>query len=151
MNDDTTLTAETVAEPEAETTPAKAAPTPVPMIFAVSNWSSINTVGRTGRQTDARTELRGTISQVAGGGAELPAHAVIIPKEARSRLELVLAEPQARMTIPLEEYALERTIGRMKEMSAGYGMALEIGFEAVAVTGRQLIEEVEFRYTKRDA
>ncbi len=128
---------------------SSSAPDTVPMLFKATGWSTILTLNRAGREGGLVTELQGTISEAGNrDGTKMPARVRILPKDAKLRLELVLAEPEARLTIPLDEFALDRTNDRLKELSAGFDMAVSITFEAAAAAGRQLLDEVEFRFEK---
>ena len=121
----------------------------VPMLFTATGWSVILTLTRAGREGGSVTELKGELCEAGNNeGTRMPARIRILPKDAKLRMELVLAEPEARITIPLDEFALDRTNDRLKELSAGFDMAVSIAFEATAHTGRQLLDEVDIRFDK---
>ena len=134
------------AAPPVETV---AADTKVPMQFIAAFWRYTVQVSRAGREDGDAIQVPGKlVAQIPGAGEKTwPAEVEIIKKDARLRLDLRLSPDRATITVPMEDFALGRLTEKLKEYISGYGMALQLSFDAEDHDGRQLLESVDFAFS----
>ena len=134
------------AAPPVETV---AADTKVPMQFIAAFWRYTVQVSRAGREDGDAIQVPGKlVAQIPGAGEKIwPAEVEIIKKDARLRLDLRLSPDRATITVPMEDFALGRLTEKLKEYISGYGMALQLSFDAEDHDGRQLLESVDFAFS----
>jgi hypothetical protein len=137
--------------PPAETNAGEptAAETKVPMQFTAAFWRFTVQMNRAGREEGSAIDLPGKlVAQVPGAGEKAwPAVVNILKKDPKLRLDLRIFPDRAEITVPLEDFALDRLTDKLKEFISGYGMALQIGFSAEDHDGRQLLEAVDFAFS----
>jgi len=140
--------AETIAT-EAIPAEAPVADTKVPMQFTAAFWRYTVQMNRAGREEEDAIHVPGKlVAQIPGAGEKTwPAEVTILKKDAKLRLDLRLSPDRATITVPLEEYALARLTEKLKDFISGYGMALQLSFDAEAHDGRQLLESVDFAFS----
>ena len=134
------------AAPPVETV---AADTRVPMQFTAAFWRYTVQVSRAGREDGDAIQVPGKlVAQIPGAGEKIwPAEVEIIKKDAKLRLDLRLSPDRATITVPMEDFALGRLTDKLKEYISGYGMALQLSFDAEDHDGRQLLESVDFAFS----
>ncbi len=139
--------------PPAETNPAAAvaetvAETKVAMRFTAAFWRYTVQLNRAGREEGDAIHVPGKlVAQTPAGEKAWPAEVAILKKDPKLRLDMRLSADRAEITVPLEEFALARLTEKLKEYISGYGMVLQIGFDAEPHEGRQLLEAVDFAFS----
>ena len=140
--------------PPAETIPAEAvaetvAETKVAMQFTAAFWRYTVQISRAGREDGDAIQVPGKlVAQIPGAGEKTwPAEVAILKKDATLRLDLRLSPDRATITVPMEDFALGRLTDKLKEYISGYGMALQLSFDAEDHDGRQLLQAVDFAFS----
>ncbi len=147
MSDDSVETREAPRETTAE---GKALGKPkLAMLFSASGWTFNVRLGRSGREEGEGVIIMGEVSYRTASGERRvhPARAMVVKSDARKRLDLVLSQKEAVLTIPLEPFAMQRLQDRLKELVSGYGMAVRIGFSAEESGDRQNLDAVDFAFS----
>ncbi len=127
----------------------KVLPPRIAMLFSSVGWTFNVRLGRSGREEGEGIILMGEISYRTASGERRvhPARAMVVKADARKRLDLVLAPQEAVLTIPLEPFAMQRLQDRLKDLVAGFGMTVRIGFTAEESAERQVLEAVDFAFS----
>jgi hypothetical protein len=127
----------------------KAAASKIQMLFSASGWTFNVRLGRGGREEGEGIIIMGEVSYRTASGERRvhPARAMVVKSDARKRLDLVMAQQEAVLTIPLEPFAMQRLQDRLKDLVSGYGMAVRIGFTAEETHERQGLEAVDFAFS----
>jgi hypothetical protein len=131
---------------------AEAAPK-LKMVFRVRSWSIKSKVNRSGREDGEAITMTGHV-YAPSIDPDTPlsnAWAVVKPKGAQDRMSVKIGKDETEISVPLEDFAMERTTAKIKEMSGDYGLALSIEFEANETTDRQLFDFAEFTFTKTES
>jgi hypothetical protein len=121
----------------------------IAMLFSANGWTFNVRLGRSGREEGEGIMLVGEIGYRTAAGERRVhnARAMVVKADARKRLDLVLAQQEAVLTIPLEPFAMQRLQDRLKDLVSGYGMAVRIGFSADETPERQILEAVDFAFS----
>jgi hypothetical protein len=149
MSDDSRETREKTRDAGPDVAARKGAPPRIPMLFSATGWTFNVRLGRSGREEGEGIIIMGEISYRTAAN-ERRVHtgrAMVVKSDARKRLELVLAQQEAVLTIPLEPFAMQRLQDRLKDLVSGYGMAVRIGFTAEDLPERQGLEAVDFAFS----
>jgi hypothetical protein len=136
-------------EAGAETASRKGGPPRLAMLFSASGWTFNVRLGKSGREEGEGIIIIGEVSYRTPGGERRvhSARAMVVKSDARKRLDLVLAPPEAVLTIPLEPFAMQRLQDRLRDLVSGHGMAVRIGFTAEESPERQALEAVDFAFS----
>jgi len=136
-------------EAGSDAAPRKGGPPRIAMLFSATGWTFNVRLGRSGREEGEGIIIMGEVSYRTAGGERRvhPARAMVVKSDARKRLDLVLAQQEAVLTIPLEPFAMQRLQDRLKDLVSGYGMAVRIGFTAEETPERQVLEAVDFAFS----
>lgn len=127
----------------------KKLPPRIAMLFSATGWTFNVRLGRSGREEGEGIIIMGEIGYRTASGERRthPARAMVVKSDARKRLDLVLAQQEAVLTIPLEPFAMQRLQDRLKDLVSGYGMAVRIGFQAEENPERQVLDAVDFAFS----
>ncbi|MDQ0324760.1 hypothetical protein J2R99_000609 [Rhodopseudomonas julia] len=139
---------------ETETEPRKtevAAPTRVPMIFSSDSWTATFRFNRSGRMESEAAYALGEIAYRIGDEplVKRPARLAIVKRDANQRLELRLRDKMSRLVVPLDDFAMQRMLERMKEYVSGYNMIMRVVFQATDTDLPQYLEAVDFSFSSR--
>lgn len=127
-------------------------PPKLKMVFRVQSWSLKSRVNRSGREEGAAITMTGHLfaPSIDANAPLSTARAVVKLKAAQDRMSVKIGKDDTEISVPLEDFAMERTTDRIKEMSGNFGMALSLEFEADETTDRQLFDFADFTFTKFD-
>ncbi|HEX2257981.1 MAG TPA: hypothetical protein VHG92_15025 [Afifellaceae bacterium] len=137
---------------EAEEEQAETAAPDLPllsMLFTASSWTANSRFNRSGRMESEAVYAVGELAfrSEAGERRTFPGRALIVSKDPKLRLDLVLSPNEAVITVPLEEFSLGRLRDQIKELVSGYGLVMRIGFRAADRPGRQMLASVDFAFS----
>jgi len=135
--------------PAGEAAPATPQPAKrIPMVFTAQTWTASFRFNRSGRM---ESEAAYAIGELAWRGEEgtvnRQARLSIVKRDANERLELSLAQEIARITVPLDEAALQRMIERIKDYVSGHGMLLRVVFNAAEGANYQYLEAADISFS----
>ena len=132
-----------------EFVPAPVSLPKVAMLFSADAWTFNVRLGRSGREESEGIIVTGEVSFRSGSGERYhyPARAMIVKADPRKRLDLVLSDREAVLTVPLEPFAMQRMQDRLKDLVSFYGMTLRIAFSAADVPDRQLVDAVDVAFS----
>ena len=120
----------------------------VAMRFTAAFWRYTVQLNRAGREDGDAIHVPGKLmARTAGGDKTWPAEVTILKKDPKLRLDCNLTTERAEITVPLEDFALGRLMEKLKEYVSGYGMVLQISFDAQLQEGRQMLEAVDFAFS----
>ncbi len=127
-------------------------PPKLKMVFRVQSWSLKSRVNRSGREDGEAITMLGHLfaPSIDANTALSTARAVVKMKVAQDRMSVRIGKDNTEISVPLEDFAMERTVARIKEMSGNFGLALSLEFEAEETTDRQLFDFTDFTFTKID-
>ncbi len=119
------------------------------MMFRAENWSIKTRVNRSGRDEGDSISVMGHLfaPTIDPGTPLTKATGLIKLKEAQDRMSIKIGKDNSVLSLPLEEFAMERITARFKEMAGGYGLVVSIEFDANETTDRQAIEHVDFSFS----
>jgi hypothetical protein len=136
---------------EAEAAPEEAAPGEplVAMLFTAASWTANMRFNRSGRLESEAVYAVGELASRtrAGERRTVPARAIILAKDPKLRLDLVLGPGEAVITVPLEAFSLQRLRDQIKELVSGYGLVMRLGFSAADRPGRQILGAIDFAFS----
>ena len=120
------------------------------MMFRVETWSIKSRVNRSGREEGDTISVIGHLfaPTIDPNTPLTKATGQIKPKEAQDRMSIKIGKDNSVLSLPLEEFAMERITTRFKEMAGDYGLVVSIEFEANETTDRQPVEYVDFSFSK---
>ena len=136
-------------EPDEEAAEAETELPLLPMLFTASSWTASMRFSRSGRMTGEALYAVGEIAFRSAGNERrtYPARAVIVPKDPKLRLDLVLSPRESILTVPLEEFSLQRLRDQIKELVSGYGLVMRLGFRAADRPERQALGSIDFAFS----
>jgi hypothetical protein len=119
------------------------------MVMRAQNWSVRARVNRSGREDGESIILIGSVyaPTIDPNTPLSKARAEIKLKSAQDRMSVKIGKDETFISIPLEDFAMERISARIKELSGDYGLQLGVEFEAGETTDRQLIEGADFTFS----
>ncbi|WP_026381134.1 hypothetical protein [Afifella pfennigii] len=125
----------------------------VPMVFTAESWTASFRFNRSGRM---ESEAAYATGELAWRGADerahrRPARLSLIKREANERLELSLSAEAGRITVPLDEGALQRMIERFKDYVSGHNMVLRAVFNAAEDASGQYLDVVDISFSSPEA
>ncbi|MBZ8133382.1 hypothetical protein [Afifella sp. IM 167] len=142
MSDETNAGGENPAPPP----PAKR----IPMVFTAQSWTASFRLNRSGRM---ESEAAYAIGELAWRGEDgthnQAARLSLVKRDANERLELSFAQEIARLTVPIDESALQRMIERIKDYVSGHDMLMRVVFNAAAGMSHQYLEAVDISFSSR--
>ena len=120
------------------------------MMFRVDTWSMKSRVNRSGREEGDSISLAGHLfaPTIDPNTPLTRATGLIKLKEAQDRMSIKIGKDNSELTLPLEEFSMDRISTRFKELSGDYGLVVSIEFEANETTDRQAIEFIDFAFYK---
>lgn len=138
-----------MSEPDSATGAEVAAPK-LKMVFRVDSWSLRSRVSRSGREESDTIVLSGNLyaPTIDPNTPLTRATALAKPKETQDRMTIKIGKDNSVLTLPLEEFAMERVTSRLKELAGHYDLAVIIEFEANETTDRQNIEYFDIAFSK---
>jgi hypothetical protein len=121
----------------------------VSMLFTAGSWTANARFNRSGRMESEAIYAVGELAfqTQTGERRKVAARAVVVPKDPKLRLDLVLAPHEAVITVPLEEFSLQRLRDQIKELVSGCGMVMRIAFQAADRPERQTLAAVDFAFS----
>jgi hypothetical protein len=150
MSDDSAEAREASREASREgSADAKSGGPRLAMLFSAAGWTFNVRLGRSGREEGEGVMIMGEVSYRTASGERRvhPARAMVVKSDARKRLDLTLSPKETVLTIPLEPFAMQRLLDRLKELVSGYGMSVRIGFSAEETGDRQVLDAVDFAFS----
>jgi hypothetical protein len=143
MSEDAVLEADEAAEADAPDQPL------LSMLFTASSWTANARFNRSGRMESEAVYAVGELAfrSEAGERRAMPARAVILPKDPKLRLDLVMGPGEAVVTVPLEEFSLGRLRDQIKELVSGYGLVMRMAFRAADRPERQNLDAIDFAFS----
>jgi hypothetical protein len=119
------------------------------MVVRANNWSVKARVNRSGREESEIIVLTGNIyaPTIDANTPLSKARAEIKLKGAQDRMSVKIGKDETFVSLPLEDFALERISGKIKELAGNFGLGLSVEFEASETTDRQLVDFVDFTFS----
>ena len=119
------------------------------MLFTATSWTANARFNRSGRLESEAIYAVGELAfrGQTGDRQRYPARVIIVPKEPKLRLDLVLSPSESVITVPLEEFSMQRLRDQIKELVSGYGMVMRIGFRGADRPERQTLAAVDFAFS----
>lgn len=121
------------------------------MVLRAQNWSVKARVNRSGREEGEVIVLIGHVyAPTIDPNTPLSrARAEIKLKSAQDRMSVRIGKDETFMSLPLEDFAMERISAKIKELAGSFGLELSVEFEAGETTDRQLIDFADFTFSNR--
>jgi hypothetical protein len=121
------------------------------MMMRAQNWSVKARVNRSGREDGEVIILTGHVfaPTIDPNTPLSKARAEVKLKAAQDRMAVKIGKDETFISVPLEDFAMERISAKIKELSGSFGLELGIEFEAGETTDRQQIEYAEFTFSSR--
>lgn len=121
------------------------------MVLRAQNWSVKARVNRSGREEGEVIILTGHVyAPTIDPKTPLSrARAEIKLKAAQDRMSVKIGKDETFMSLPLEDFGMERISAKIKELCGSFGLELSVEFEAGETTDRQLIDYADFTFSNR--
>ena len=121
------------------------------MLMRVRNWSVKARVNRSGREEGETIILTGHIyAPTIDPNTPLSrARAEVKLKSAQDRMSVKIGKDETFMSLPLEDFGMERISAKIKELCGSFDLELSVEFEAGETTDRQLIDYADFTFSNR--
>jgi hypothetical protein len=119
------------------------------MVVRASNWSVKSRVNRSGREDGEVIILTGNIyaPTIDPNTPLSKARAEVKLKGAQDRMSVKIGKEETFVSLPLEDFAMERITQKIKELAGNFGLGLSVEFEASETTDRQLVEYADFTFS----
>ena len=120
------------------------------MVFRVDTWSIRSRISRSGREEGDSIVLSGKLfaPTIDPNTPLTKAGALVKPKEPQDRMTIKIGKDNSVLTLPLEEFGMDRVAAKLTELAGHYDLAVSIEFEAHETTDRQNIEHFDIAFTK---
>ena len=129
------------------------APPKLKMLMRAKDWSVRARVNRSGREEGEMIIFTGHVyaPTIDANTPLSKARAEIKLKSAQDRMSVKIGKEETVITLPLEDFAMERISAKIKELSGNFGLEMGIEFEANETTDRQLLEFVDFTFANSNS
>lgn len=121
----------------------------VAMLFNAASWTFNVRLGRNGREEGEGIIIMGEVTFRSAEGERRvnPARVMVVKPDGQKQLELLLAEKDTVITIPLEPLPMQRLKERLIELVSVHSMTLRVAFAATDSVERQPVEVVDFAFS----
>ena len=130
---------------------AEAGPPKLKMVMRAQDWSLKARVNRSGREEGEVIIFTGHVyaPTIDEDTPLSKARAEIKLKGAQDRMSVKIGKDETFISLPLEDFAMERLTAKIKEMSGDFGLQLGVEFDASETTDRQLVDFVDFTFSNK--
>jgi len=138
---------------QGSTSNPEAAPPKLKMVMRAKDWSVRARINRSGREEGEVIIFTGNVyaPTIDANTPLSKARAELKLKSAQDRMSVKIGKDETFVSLPLEDFAMERISAKIKELSGNFGLEVGIEFEASETTDRQLLEFIDFTFANADS